>query len=133
MLTARIAWSPLPGSAPSKLFMQISKLVAALIVRKCLKIHVVFPFLTWPLFQMPLIADRSCHLVKYSSTSTSSCTIAGLLTGFGLAFLAEQLSGPTVDRTTLQLVGVLLSSILLPGLARALVTQHQIGKGACCS
>eukprot|EP00971_Amphidinium_carterae_P000467 9652-Amphidinium_carterae.2 len=40
-----------------------------------------------------------------------------LLTGFGLDFLAEKLSGPTVDRATLQLIGVLLSSILLPGLA----------------
>eukprot|EP00971_Amphidinium_carterae_P203246 4033444-Amphidinium_carterae.1 len=47
------------------------------------------------------------------------------------------LSGPEVDRATLQLVGLLFSSILLPGLARAFVAQQQnlqkIGKGACCS
>eukprot|EP00971_Amphidinium_carterae_P069994 1384976-Amphidinium_carterae.1 len=42
---------------------------------------------------------------------------SGLLTGFGLDFLAEKLAGPRVDRATLQLIGVLLSSILLPGLA----------------
>eukprot|EP00971_Amphidinium_carterae_P128769 2550490-Amphidinium_carterae.2 len=39
----------------------------------------------------------------------------GLLTGYGLAFLAGKLSGPTVDRATLQLVGVLSASLLLPG------------------
>eukprot|EP00971_Amphidinium_carterae_P280030 5558864-Amphidinium_carterae.1 len=37
--------------------------------------------------------------------SLYGCIVAGLLTGFGLDFLAEQLSGPTVDRATLQLVG----------------------------
>eukprot|EP00971_Amphidinium_carterae_P090133 1784374-Amphidinium_carterae.1 len=52
-------------------------------------------------------------------------TARGLLTGFGLDFLAEHLSGPTVDSATLQLVGVLFSSILLPGLASGLVTQQQ--------
>eukprot|EP00971_Amphidinium_carterae_P149878 2971263-Amphidinium_carterae.1 len=61
---------------------------------------------------MPLIAYRSCHRIQHSSTS--SCTIAGLLTGFGLDRLARQLAGPTVDRTTLHLVGVLVASILLP-------------------
>eukprot|EP00971_Amphidinium_carterae_P125620 2488587-Amphidinium_carterae.1 len=62
----------------------------------------------------------------------SSRAVAGLLTGFGLDLLAELLSGPTVDRATLQLVGVLSSSILLPGLAGALVTQQtpNIGKGS---
>eukprot|EP00971_Amphidinium_carterae_P275733 5471233-Amphidinium_carterae.1 len=45
--------------------------------------------------------------------------VLGLLTGFGLDLLAGLLSGPTVDRARLQLVGVLLASILLPGSARA--------------
>eukprot|EP00971_Amphidinium_carterae_P273566 5429254-Amphidinium_carterae.1 len=47
--------------------------------------------LHWPLFQMRL------------------------LTGFGLDFLAGMLSGPRVDRATLQLLGVFFASILLPG------------------
>eukprot|EP00971_Amphidinium_carterae_P047462 934888-Amphidinium_carterae.1 len=51
----------------------------------------------------------------------SSCTVPGLLTGFGLDFLAGQLSGPSVDRATLQLIGVLFASILLPGIAGAIV------------
>eukprot|EP00971_Amphidinium_carterae_P008598 169433-Amphidinium_carterae.1 len=51
-----------------------------------------------------LIAFRSCHLDICSLVSTSSGTVAGLLTGFGLDLLARQLSGPTVDRATLQLV-----------------------------
>eukprot|EP00971_Amphidinium_carterae_P020949 413359-Amphidinium_carterae.1 len=72
-----------------------------------------------------LIAFRSCHLITYSLISPSSCIVAGLLTGFGLDLLAEKLSGPTVDRATLQLVGLLFSSILLPGLAWALVAQQQ--------
>eukprot|EP00971_Amphidinium_carterae_P181039 3591195-Amphidinium_carterae.1 len=42
--------------------------------------------------------------------------LSGLLTGFGLDFLAGQLSGPSVDSATLQLVGVLFASILVPGL-----------------
>eukprot|EP00971_Amphidinium_carterae_P107154 2122642-Amphidinium_carterae.1 len=42
---------------------------------------------------------------------------SGLLTGYGLDFLAQNLSGPNVDRATLQLVGVLFASIVLPGLA----------------
>eukprot|EP00971_Amphidinium_carterae_P348569 6490568-Amphidinium_carterae.1 len=42
---------------------------------------------------------------------------SGLLTGYGLDFLAKKLSGPKVDRATLQLVGVLFASIVLPGLA----------------
>eukprot|EP00971_Amphidinium_carterae_P068294 1352407-Amphidinium_carterae.1 len=33
MLTARITWSPLPGSAPSKLFLEILNSVTALMVR----------------------------------------------------------------------------------------------------
>eukprot|EP00971_Amphidinium_carterae_P055369 1091420-Amphidinium_carterae.1 len=41
----------------------------------------------------------------------------GLLTGFGLDFLAEKLSGPDVDAATLQLVSLLFVSILLPGFA----------------
>eukprot|EP00971_Amphidinium_carterae_P209003 4146409-Amphidinium_carterae.1 len=41
--------------------------------------------------------------------------VSGLLTGFGLDFLAVKLSGPDVDTATLQLVSVLFSSILLPG------------------
>eukprot|EP00971_Amphidinium_carterae_P271506 5387015-Amphidinium_carterae.1 len=69
----------------------------------------------------------------YVIISTCSCIVAGLLTSFGLDLLAGKLSGPQVERTTLQLVGVLFASILLPGLARALVTQQQIGKAACCS
>eukprot|EP00971_Amphidinium_carterae_P125205 2480760-Amphidinium_carterae.1 len=55
----------------------------------------------------------------------TSCIVAGLLTGFGLDLLADKLSGPTVDRATLQLVAVLFASILLPGVARALVAQLQ--------
>eukprot|EP00971_Amphidinium_carterae_P058669 1160231-Amphidinium_carterae.2 len=63
----------------------------------------------------------------------SSWTIAGLLTGYGLDHLAGKLLGPKVDRATLQLVGMLFASILLPGLARALVAQQQkFGKVACC-
>eukprot|EP00971_Amphidinium_carterae_P175350 3475941-Amphidinium_carterae.1 len=65
------------------------------------------------------IAFRTCHLTKCSFISTSSCTAAGLVTGFGLDLLAGMLSGPKVDRATLQLVGVLIASIFLPGLARA--------------
>eukprot|EP00971_Amphidinium_carterae_P204150 4051360-Amphidinium_carterae.1 len=64
----------------------------------------------------------------------SSGIVAGLLTGFGLDLLAGKLSGPKVDRATLNLVGLLFSSILLPGLARAVVAQqHKIKKGACWS
>eukprot|EP00971_Amphidinium_carterae_P270855 5374820-Amphidinium_carterae.1 len=73
---------------------------------------------------MPLIAYRSCHRIQYSSTS--SFTIAGLLTGFGLDLLAGQVAGPTVDRATLQLIGVLFASIFLPGLARALVRSNRL-------
>eukprot|EP00971_Amphidinium_carterae_P280440 5567381-Amphidinium_carterae.1 len=66
--------------------------------------------------------------------STSDKNTHGLLTGFGLDRLAGMLFGPQVDRATLQLVGLLFSSILLPGPTRALVAQqHKIGKGACCS
>eukprot|EP00971_Amphidinium_carterae_P305637 6073868-Amphidinium_carterae.1 len=68
---------------------------------------------------MQLMAYRSCHLLKYSFVSASSCAVAGLLTGFGLDLIAGKLSGPKVDRATLQLIGVLFASILLPGLARA--------------
>eukprot|EP00971_Amphidinium_carterae_P141134 2796681-Amphidinium_carterae.1 len=39
---------------------------------------------------------------------------SGLVTGFGLDFLAGVLSGPNVDRATLQLVGVLCASTVLP-------------------
>eukprot|EP00971_Amphidinium_carterae_P049130 968082-Amphidinium_carterae.1 len=41
--------------------------------------------------------------------------VSGLLTGFGLDFVAGKLSGPDADSATLQLVGVLFVSILLPG------------------
>eukprot|EP00971_Amphidinium_carterae_P290151 5761029-Amphidinium_carterae.1 len=40
--------------------------------------------------------------------------VEGLLTGCGLDFLAEKLSGPRVDGATLQLIGALFASILLP-------------------
>eukprot|EP00971_Amphidinium_carterae_P173318 3435998-Amphidinium_carterae.1 len=43
--------------------------------------------------------------------------VSGLLTGFGLDFLAGKLSGPGIDSTTLQLIGLLLSSTLVPGTA----------------
>eukprot|EP00971_Amphidinium_carterae_P118656 2350703-Amphidinium_carterae.1 len=63
--------------------------------------------------------------------STSSCTVAGLSTSFGLDLLAGKLSRPGVDRATLQLVGLLLASIFLPGLARASIsgtaTEHSKG------
>eukprot|EP00971_Amphidinium_carterae_P334194 6469327-Amphidinium_carterae.1 len=42
-----------------------------------------------------LNAKSSCHLNR-----------SGLLTGYGLDFLAKKLAGPKVDRATLQLVGV---------------------------
>eukprot|EP00971_Amphidinium_carterae_P170255 3373318-Amphidinium_carterae.1 len=51
----------------------------------------------------------------------------GLLTGFGLDLLAGTLSGPTVDRATLQLVGVLFASIILPGLAWAFALMNVAG------
>eukprot|EP00971_Amphidinium_carterae_P198884 3946782-Amphidinium_carterae.1 len=38
-----------------------------------------------------------------------------------------------VDRATLQLVGLLFSSILLPGLARVVMTQQQKNWQRCCS
>eukprot|EP00971_Amphidinium_carterae_P034757 684094-Amphidinium_carterae.1 len=47
-----------------------------------------------------------------------------LLTGWGLDFLAEKLSGPRADSATLQLMGVLFVSIFLPGLASS-VRAHQ--------
>eukprot|EP00971_Amphidinium_carterae_P082165 1625249-Amphidinium_carterae.1 len=40
-------------------------------------------------------------------------------TSFGLDFLAAKLSGPKVDSRWLQLSGLLLASIVLPGLARS--------------
>eukprot|EP00971_Amphidinium_carterae_P348436 6490487-Amphidinium_carterae.2 len=72
-----------------------------------------------------LSAFRGCHLFQHSCISTSRCIVAGLLTGFGLDLLAGLLSGPTVDHATLQLVGVLFSSILMPGLAWALEEQEE--------
>eukprot|EP00971_Amphidinium_carterae_P288026 5717655-Amphidinium_carterae.1 len=51
--------------------------------------------------------------------------LAGLVTGFGLEFLAGLLSGPDADSATLQLVGVLCGSTLLPGLAGACVPKCQ--------
>eukprot|EP00971_Amphidinium_carterae_P189925 3770254-Amphidinium_carterae.1 len=48
-----------------------------------------------------------------------------LITGFGLEFLARRLSGPSVDRATLQLVGMVFASTLVPGLAGALVGLQQ--------
>eukprot|EP00971_Amphidinium_carterae_P229155 4545539-Amphidinium_carterae.1 len=45
------------------------------------------------------------------------CLVSGLLTVFGLEFLARKLSGPNIDGATLQLVGLLFASTLLPGLA----------------
>eukprot|EP00971_Amphidinium_carterae_P326488 6457313-Amphidinium_carterae.1 len=63
--------------------------------------------------------------VAYNSTP-------GLLTSFGLDHLAGKLSGyisgPKVDCATLQLVGLLFASILLPGLAWALVAQQKKNK-----
>eukprot|EP00971_Amphidinium_carterae_P340597 6479032-Amphidinium_carterae.2 len=56
--------------------------------------------------------------------STSSCIVAGLVTGFGLDLLAGQLSGSKVERATLQLIGVLFASILLPGLARTFMAKN---------
>eukprot|EP00971_Amphidinium_carterae_P255758 5077727-Amphidinium_carterae.1 len=49
-----------------------------------------------------------------SSRFNKMSTPGRLLTGLGLDFLAGILSGPTVDRATLQLIGVLFASILLP-------------------
>eukprot|EP00971_Amphidinium_carterae_P103474 2048614-Amphidinium_carterae.1 len=51
-------------------------------------------------------------------------SLAGLITGFGLDFLAGKLSGPSNDRATLQLVGTLFASTLVPGLAVALVDSQ---------
>eukprot|EP00971_Amphidinium_carterae_P088644 1753959-Amphidinium_carterae.1 len=48
---------------------------------------------------------QKCHLIIYTFECTSSCTVAGLLTSFGLDLLAGILAGPKVDRATLQLVG----------------------------
>eukprot|EP00971_Amphidinium_carterae_P063237 1251428-Amphidinium_carterae.1 len=64
--------------------------------------------------------------------STSSCIVAGLLTGFGLDLLAGQLFGEKVDRATLQLIGVLFTSILLPGQGISGKTANKIGKGVFC-
>eukprot|EP00971_Amphidinium_carterae_P084843 1678928-Amphidinium_carterae.1 len=64
-----------------------------------------------------MFALRSCHLMKYSFIYTSSCTVAGLLTGFGLDLFAGKLFGSRVDGATLQLIGVLFASILFPGLS----------------
>eukprot|EP00971_Amphidinium_carterae_P333923 6468947-Amphidinium_carterae.1 len=41
--------------------------------------------------------------------------VSGLVTGFGLEFLAGKMAGPKVDGVTLQMLGLLLASILLPG------------------
>eukprot|EP00971_Amphidinium_carterae_P026892 530363-Amphidinium_carterae.1 len=60
------------------------------------------------------MALKTRHVMESSFISTSSCILAGLLTGFGLDLLAGMLFGPRVDRATLQLVGVLFASILLP-------------------
>eukprot|EP00971_Amphidinium_carterae_P020396 402044-Amphidinium_carterae.1 len=46
--------------------------------------------------------------------------VLGLVTGFGLDFLAGRLSGPRADRATLQLVGMLCASTLVPGHARGI-------------
>eukprot|EP00971_Amphidinium_carterae_P034912 687450-Amphidinium_carterae.1 len=54
------------------------------------------------------------------STILFGHTASGLLTGMGLEFLAGKLSGPSVDSTTLQLVGMLFASTLFPGLERAI-------------
>eukprot|EP00971_Amphidinium_carterae_P337305 6474042-Amphidinium_carterae.1 len=51
--------------------------------------------------------------------------VTGWLTGYGLDFLAEKVSGPRVDSATLQLIGVLFASILLPGLATSFMAQQQ--------
>eukprot|EP00971_Amphidinium_carterae_P003238 63885-Amphidinium_carterae.1 len=51
--------------------------------------------------------------------------VAGLITGFGLDFLARMLSGPNVDRATLQLVGTSFASTLVPGLAGVLLALQQ--------
>eukprot|EP00971_Amphidinium_carterae_P260174 5161984-Amphidinium_carterae.1 len=44
-----------------------------------------------------------------------------LITGFGFDFLSQILSGSNTDRPTLQLVGTLFASTLVPGLLGALV------------
>eukprot|EP00971_Amphidinium_carterae_P252706 5017195-Amphidinium_carterae.1 len=79
-------------------------------------------------FNEPSNHSNDAPSSRFTKMSPQNCIVAGLLTGFGLDFLAEQLSGPTVDRATLQVVGVLLSSIFLPGLARAIVATPKIGK-----
>eukprot|EP00971_Amphidinium_carterae_P345698 6486810-Amphidinium_carterae.1 len=61
--------------------------------------HVVFPFLIGRLFALAILSSA---LITFGLPSIS-CAIVGLVTGFGLGLLAEQLSGPTVDRATLQL------------------------------
>eukprot|EP00971_Amphidinium_carterae_P175714 3482789-Amphidinium_carterae.1 len=48
-----------------------------------------------------------------------------LLTGCGLDFLAEKASGSRVDNATLQLIGLLFASILMPGFASLLMAQQQ--------
>eukprot|EP00971_Amphidinium_carterae_P250073 4964278-Amphidinium_carterae.1 len=52
-------------------------------------------------------------------------TFSRLITGFGLDFLAGLLSGPSIDRATLQLVGTLFASTLVPGLVGAWVALQQ--------
>eukprot|EP00971_Amphidinium_carterae_P158505 3142174-Amphidinium_carterae.1 len=52
--------------------------------------------------------------------SSAVALSSGVVTGFGLPFLAGHLSGRHLDRTRLQLLGLLLASILLP--CRALST-----------
>eukprot|EP00971_Amphidinium_carterae_P127144 2519158-Amphidinium_carterae.1 len=50
--------------------------------------------------------------------------VSAAATSFGLDFLAAKLSGPKVDSRWLQLLGVLLASIVLPGLARKNIAEH---------
>eukprot|EP00971_Amphidinium_carterae_P235407 4671822-Amphidinium_carterae.2 len=61
---------------------------------------------------------------------TSKRARAGLLTSFGFDLMAGQLSGPSVDRATLHLIGALFASILFPGLATALVAVLVVGRNA---
>eukprot|EP00971_Amphidinium_carterae_P178827 3546999-Amphidinium_carterae.1 len=67
MLTARITWSPLSGSTPSKLFAAISKPVSALIVRMPLSgIGAVIHTQAEPALYKPMYNSQGIQLYKRS-------------------------------------------------------------------
>eukprot|EP00971_Amphidinium_carterae_P042234 829769-Amphidinium_carterae.1 len=61
----------------------------------------------------PFLKDNS---FSCRSTGCILQVLSGAITTFGLASIARRLCGPNVDTTKLQLVGMLIASILLPGL-----------------